>query len=375
MDNELASKQFLSSIQRFPLLAKYLAPSLTKRLKSEHWYENRIIRYVLRGSAWVDGLETTYREAKLDSVLNSEEIFAYLQGTEPDYDEKLFDALAEVRLVRWARSQRYEAIEKLMKDPSHPTPDFLMKGDAKTVIAEAKHFRVKDYLAYFVEDRLEGLTLKLALKTGKLSNFGLEIKRGDKYEEERDAILKYRTQWVTKARAELSETWFASLVRDLEKNPLTESNILDGIFAVRRSKTAGRGRVDLSLIGILDPIETAKQCLSRLKDQLMEKLKQIKTFMDARQISATQAIVFFSGMDQSEPEWDELWSTLEAEGEQWAWDCVDSIRSAAGVLIKIPFELIVSRRKVKAGEQAGVVTYGSVEYVPFPWKPEDIRSQ
>lgn len=87
-----------------------------RRLHSEHWYESRIIRYILRNSAWVDDLEVTFREAKLDSICNSKEILGVLQGTELDYDETLFDALAEVRLARWARSCGYQEIEKLQTE-------------------------------------------------------------------------------------------------------------------------------------------------------------------------------------------------------------------------------------------------------------------
>lgn len=354
------------------MINKHLTPSLTIRLQSEHWYENRIIRYVFnvpRGSDWICDLESTFREAKLDSILNSEEIFGLLQGTGPDYDEKLFDALAEVRLVHWARSQGYDAIEKLKTAPSHRTPDFFMKGNAKNVIAEAKHFQVRDYLVYYVADRLEGL----GLKTGKLAKFGLQVETGHKYDEKRNEVLQDRPLWVAKARAELSEEWFSSLVRSLENNPAIVPDILNGLFVVKRDETISAGRVFPSLMVFLDPRETVELCLCKLQCELMGKLEQIKLFMDTKQMDAAKAIVFFSGIDQWEPEWDELWSTLEAGREQWVWNYIDSMRSAADALIKIPFELIVGRYKAKVGER--VVRYGNVQYVPFPRKPEDVQSQ
>jgi len=374
--NSLASQRFLSNIQPFPVITKHLTPSLTIRLQSEHWYENRIIRYVFnvpRGSDWICDLESTFREAKLDSVLNSEEIFGSLKGKDPDYDEKLFDALAEVRLVHWARSRGYEVIKKLKTDPSHPTPDFSMKRNAKNVIAEAKHFRVRDYLVYFVADRLEGL----GLKTGRLANFGLMVETGDQYDVKRNEILRDRHLWMTKARTELSETWFSSLVRDLENNHAVESDILDGLFVVKCEETVSTGRVCPSLTESLSSTETVALCLCKLQVELMGKLEQIKVFMDTKQMDATKAIVFFSGIDQWQAEWDELWSTLEDGREQWVWNYIDSMRSVADALIKIPFELIVGRYKAKAGELAGerVVRYGDVQYVPFPRKPEDVQSQ
>jgi len=373
MTNSSASQRFSSNIQPFPLINKYLTPSLTKRLQSKHWYENRTIRYVLRGSDWICDLENTFREAKLDSVLNSEEIFGSLKGKDPDYDEKLFDALAEVRLVHWARSRGYGVIKKLKTDLSHPSPDFSMKRNAKNVIAEAKHFRVRDYLVYFVADRLEGL----GLKTGRLANFGLMVETGDQYDVKRNEVLQDRPQWVVKARAELSEEWFSSLVRSLENNPAIVPDILNGLFVVKCDETISAGRVFPSLMEFLDPAKTVEFCLYKLQCELMGKLEQIKLFMDTKQMDAAKAIVFFSGIDQWEPEWNELWSTLEAGREQPVWNYIDSMRSAADALIKIPFELIVGRYKTEVGELAGerVVRYGDVQYVPFPRKLEDVPSQ
>lgn len=67
-----------------------------KRFTSAYWHENRVIRYVLRGSPWVNDLETTFHNARLASVTGSEGIFSVLEEQDSDYDEKLLDALAEV---------------------------------------------------------------------------------------------------------------------------------------------------------------------------------------------------------------------------------------------------------------------------------------
>ena len=104
-DSGLARKQFPNKLLDYELLYRYLAPSLTKRLQGDEWYENRIIRYVLRDSTWLRDLENTFGEAQLDAIPNSEDIFNVLQRTELDYDEQLFDALAEVRLARWAHAR------------------------------------------------------------------------------------------------------------------------------------------------------------------------------------------------------------------------------------------------------------------------------
>ena len=83
-------------LAQFPLINKYLAPVLLKRFTSAYWHENRVIRYVLRGSPWVNDLETTFHNARLASVTGSEGIFSVLEEQDSDYDEKLLDAPAEV---------------------------------------------------------------------------------------------------------------------------------------------------------------------------------------------------------------------------------------------------------------------------------------
>jgi len=359
-----AQQLFSRKISQFPLLQQYLVPSLQSRLQTEHWFENRVVRYVLRDSSWVQDLENTFQESQFDSIDNSEEIFGIFQGTEQDYDEQLFDALAEVRLARWARCQGYREIEKLRRAQKSSTPDFRMKRDAKIVLAEAKHFRVRDYLVYFIADRLEGL----GLMTGGLPRFGFLVDTGNDYNRQRDNLVSNRSLWIGKARAELTEDWLRRAERQLESDDGAEAPLLDGLFVVRRSATTGPGRVLPALMGMLDPKETVKLCLSKLQGDLTKKLGQ-KEFMGATGTNANQAIVFFSGIDEWEPEWDKLWSTLEGQQGQWAWDYVDQIKKDADTLIGMPFELIVGRYQKKGRRLGGEVQYGPMEYVSFPWKP------
>jgi hypothetical protein len=168
--DESATAHLLNKIENFPLIKEYLTPSLKKRVQSDNWYDNRVIVYILRNAQWVNRLERTFSEAQLDTILNSEEIFGLLNGTEEDYDQQLFDAIAEVRLARWGISQGYSDIVKL-KRAKWPTPDFCMIGKGKTILAEARHFRPRDYVLDYVYDRLYGL----ALKTGYLAKFGLLV--------------------------------------------------------------------------------------------------------------------------------------------------------------------------------------------------------
>jgi hypothetical protein len=359
MINAEGFQQLLASkMQRFTLLNKYLASSLTNRARGTAWCENRVIRYILKDSPWISDLEGKFQEAQLDTVHNSDEIFTVLQGTEADYDEQLFDALAEVRLIAWARRQGYSSIEKLQANAGHRTPDFRMEGVGKVFLAEAKHFRLRDYLVYFIAERLEGL----ALKTGALREFNLQVETGGRYDQMSDSILTStdRQTWIEKTRAELTEGTFSSLEQSLRRNSEARIAIIDGLFTVERS-TAGSGRVFPALMGSLDPKATVALCLSKLEGELGNKLWQIRKFVESTSAKADHAIVFFSGVDEWEPVWSEFWATVDAK-EQGALTYLHSIKEAADKLLGIPFELVVGRyKKTEDGH------YGPIEYVPYAW--------
>ena len=352
----------LDQIQRYEMLNRYLSPSLKQRHSSKDWFENRIIRYILWESCWVQELETAFQAADVDSVPNAEEIFGVFDGTAPEYDEQLFDALAEVRLARWAKTQKYVKIEKLKRATNCPTPDFCMRREGKIVLAEAKHFRVRDYLVYFVAERLEGL----ALVTGGLTSFGLQVETGNDYNRQRNDLVSNRNLWIAKARAELTEEWLRRAEEELEGDEGAKVPLLDGLFVVGRSATVSPSRVSPALMGMLDPKETVKLCLSKLQGDLTKKLVQIKQFMGTTGTHANEAIVFFSGIDEWEPEWNQFWSTLDAK-EEWAWDCVDQIKKDADALIGMPFELIIGRYQKKGRGPGGEMRYGPMAYGPFPW--------
>ena len=89
--------QFQRKIGAFPFLSRYLALSLRKRLETDDWYENRIIRYILKDSPWIGKLEVTFQEAQVATVHNLDEIFSVLQGTELDY-------VTSNCLMRWQKS-------------------------------------------------------------------------------------------------------------------------------------------------------------------------------------------------------------------------------------------------------------------------------
>ena len=188
-----------------------------------------------------------------------------------------------------------------------------MKREARVTLAEAKHFRVRNYLVDFVADRLEGL----ALKTGGLKEFGLQVGTEGKYAQMRDSILVNRKSWIKKTRTELTEEVFSSLEQSLERCRDARIEILDGLFAVEQDGTASAGRVFPTMTYWLDPKATVELCLSKLEGELLNKLRQIKQFLETTPLAADHGIVFFTGIDQSEPEWDVLWSTLGSDQERW----------------------------------------------------------
>ena len=238
---------FLQKVGRYPLIAKFLVPSLTTRLQSEHWYENRVLRYVLTDSPWIDRLESEFAEAQLPNINGSDEIFGDLSGTEADYDEQLFDAIAEVRLARWARAVGYYDIEKLHAAGKGRTPDFLMHGKRGIALAEAKHFRSRDFPADFICDRLEGL----ALVTGGLSDFGLLVDMGVGYGKKvtdlRQAGPSGQKAFQESVRKNFGEGDLETLEYMLRDDPASEIPILDGITAKRQPAV---GKVSLLTGGL-----------------------------------------------------------------------------------------------------------------------------
>jgi hypothetical protein len=140
--------------------------------------------------------------------------------------------------------------------------------------------------------------------------------------------------------------------------------ILDGLFLVERSDLISPGRVFPALMGMLDPGKTVEWCLSRLRDELLDKLRQIKGFMDATKTQADLAIVLLSGIDEWQPEWSVVWEALDAN-DGASWKQVSAIRNAADQFIGVPIELIVGRyQKIGRGPNR------EVQYVPFSWQPE-----
>jgi hypothetical protein len=240
-----------------------------------------------------------------------------------------------------------------------------MEGDGKICLAEARHFQPRDYLVYFVADRLEGL----ALKTDTLKQFGLLVEMESKYAQKRDDILKNRALWVADTRRQLTEEAFLELLQALEATPNEQLAILDGLFLVERGDLISPGRVFPALMGMLDPGKTVAWCLSRLQDGLLDKLRQIKGFMDATGTQADLAIVLLSGIDEWQPEWSVVWEALNAD-DGAAWKRLSAIRTVADQQIGIPFELIVGQYQKQRRGPSGEVRYGPMQYVPFSWQPE-----
>ncbi len=348
---------FVLKLRSFPLLTKYVGTSLIERFKTDNWFENRVICYVLRGSNWA---EKILQSAELDGVENSQEIFSNLKGNDPDYDEKLFDALAEVRLVGWARENGYVDIEKLQIPRTGTVPDFLINRDGDVVIAEAKHFRERDFIPDFIEDRLKGLVLQ----TGFLSEFGISIDPTERYKQKRGELLRERKKcehtYRLGIRAVLTEEWLQEIERNLISEPTMESELFGGLFNVRRVETPNDVSVSMEPFSSTNATETM---LDKLEGDLVKGLKQISTFMDyntSLRTAITSAVVFLAGTGEWHWEWSDMWDELCESKDAEAWEKVEGIRRQASQLIGIPFELVV-RRDLPAS------------YVHFPWSREECK--
>jgi len=346
--------ELLEKLKRCPLFLESFGPSLRERINTPHWFENRFIQAILRDTGWMEEHEGILEEADIEGVNNSQAIFSDLHGGAPDYDLKVFDVLAEVRLIRWASENGYTDIEKLIPSGSS-IPDFLMKKGGEVAIAEAKHFRARDFLPDSVGDRLKGLVLT----TGYLTEFGIFGDTTDKYGQIRDFLLGTRKQceygYREAIRNELTEEWLKALECSLADDPNRESEIIYGLFVVKR--------VDIpheASVGLFGPHknerDAAELMLEKLCGNLISALKQIKSFIDNNPTEGipSKALVFLSGTDPWSIEWSDMWDAMCNFDDDAAWRKVEEIHKQAEQLINLPFELVVGK--------------GSpVRYVPFPW--------
>lgn len=353
MQDHLEDK-LLQRINKCRLFSIYFGPSLRQRINTRHCFENRFIQAALRDTGWIEKHERLLKEVDIERVSNSYHIFHGLDGNDPDYDLKIFDVLAEVRLIRWARYNGYTSIEKLIPN-REPTPDFLMRKDEELTVAEAKHFRERDFLPEFVEDRLKGLVLE----TGYLTGFGIFVDTTDKYDRERDYLLKTRREceheYRQAIRRELTEEWLKALEDSLTEDLRKEPEIISGLFVVRRVEIPHEASM-----GLFGPnknaMDAAKLMLCKLSDNLMKALKQIKSFADnnpSREIPS-RALVFLSGTDPWSIEWSDMWEALCESDDSAAWGKVDGIHKEASQFVGIPYELIVGKGN-------------PLRYVRFPW--------
>jgi len=349
MESHLKDR-LLQDINRYPIFSKYFGPSLQQRIDTPHWFENRFIRASLRSTGWIEKHEKLLRDAGIEEVGNSYKIFSELDGNDPDYDLKIFDVLAEVRLVNWAKTNSYTSIEKLVP-LGKPTPEFLMNQNGILTVAEAKHFRERDFLPEFIEDRLQGLVLC----TGYLTQFGIFIHTTHKYDLERQDLLRKRLQteqeYHRSIREELTKEWLKRLEYELAEKPETEVEIVNGFFEVSRSEVPS----DVG-VGWGPPMNSAELMLEKLGGNLMAALRQIKSFIESNPTGANpmKALVFLSGTDPFSIEWDDMWKSLCEHNDVKAWDKVNDIYEEAAQLIIIPFELIVGKGN-------------PIRYVQFPW--------
>jgi hypothetical protein len=349
MQDYLENK-LLQRINKCRLFSRYFGPSLRQRINTRHWFENRFIQAALRDTGWIEKHERLLKEVGIERVRNSCHIFHGLDGNDPDYDLKIFDVLAEVRLIRWARYDGYTSIEKLIPN-REPTPDFLMRKDEELTVAEAKHFRERDFLPEFLYDRLTGLLLK----TGCLSKFGIFVNTTCRYDCERKNLLRTRLECEHKyreiIREELAEEWLKKLELRLTDDPEEELQIVDGLFIVSKSEAPH----DVG-VGWGPPTDGAELMLEKLGGNLMKALEQIKPFVERQPLpgTSTRALVFLSGTDPWSIEWSDMWEALCEPKNQSLLNKVGGIHREASQFIGIPFELIVGKGN-------------PLRYVRFPW--------
>jgi hypothetical protein len=144
----------------------------------------------------------------------------------------------------------------------------------------------------------------------------------------------------------------------LNDDPSRSIEILDGVIEIMLSGPPNT--VTPSWGGSLDSHVTAKDFLGRLKSDLLLKINQIREFKDSQNVKASDAVVFFSGIDDWSMEWYQLWQSMryQKDNSLWPWTCIKVIKQEADALVGMPFQLIFG-------------CGNPVEYNPFPRKAED----
>jgi hypothetical protein len=298
----------------------------------------------------VDRYERLLVKANLDAVKNSTNIFSHLNGNAGDYDSQLFDVFAEVRLICWARENDYTNIEKLVPS-SMQTPDFSMDKFGAKTIAEAKHFRARDYLLDFVYDRLGGLLVK----TGLYRKIDILIQTTEKYRNCREDLVKHtaaiRAGYIRRVREEIPET----LLEKIVNQGAARIDILDGLISIERT-SSGTGLSVAKLVGRQNRLKTSLLMIDKMKGDLYKALRQINEYKNTQNFEATNlnGLVFLSGTGPEEEEWDTMWDMLFKYKDNDVLERVLNLRKEAQELIDVPFELIVG---------IGV----PLRYDRFPW--------
>lgn len=354
----LGQNALLHRIASLPLVSKYLGHSLQERINTKDWFENRFIRAILLESRWMEDNEELFKKAKIEDVKNSNEVFENLHGYDLDYDMQVFDTLAEVRLISWARENGYTKIEKITNISNREvTPDFRMSKNGSITIVEAKHFRERDYLLDFVYDRVAGLFLI----TDLFRQFGLKIETTTRYEEIRDVLTKEKAAQRQERVQEARENMPLTLLGALSNNDSSEIQILDGLVNIKR--TSYIGHLEVETFGSDNPNQTCELMLSKLGGKLNTSLKQIAKYydnlIDKSQISS--ALVFFSGTGPESREWETMWEMLCNPLNSALWARVSRMYNDAKKLIGIPFELIGG-------------CGNPLEYRAFPWSPKNCNN-
>jgi len=334
--NDFREDNLFRKLVQFPLFLRYLGPSLRERVNSADWFENRFIRDMYLDASFVSRYEDLLKKANIDTVKNSTNIFDTLKGNALDYDSELFDVFAEVRLICWARENNYTNIEKLVPS-SMQTPDLFMEKPEVKTIAEAKHFRTRDYLLDFVYDRVGGLLVK----TGQYRKINLLIETTPKYRNCREALVKHtaaiRAEHIRRAREEIQD----SLFEKMAETGASQVDLLDGLISVKI--TSGKGLSVVPSVGWQNLLETSQLMIDKLKGNLYKALGQINGYKNTQNFEATNlnGLGFLSGTGPEEKEWDTMWDMLFKYKDNEVLERVINLRQEAQKMIEIPFELIV----------------------------------
>jgi hypothetical protein len=152
--DELKERLF-AELEKRPEINTFFGPMIRARVSQPQWLENGLVLLLLRNvQEQLSIIGDFLGKVKAQQSGLFGQMMKQLKGTEPDFDARLNDLLAELNALSWIVDEKFIEIEKLKRGTSK-TPDFRAKKEGTNNLFEVKNLQVPDELLTYVLNQLE----------------------------------------------------------------------------------------------------------------------------------------------------------------------------------------------------------------------------